>query len=162
MAEVLVGRASNTPRFFGSQFHPPQRMRPEAWRSVYGSSLLTARALQSPLITGSCSHPGPSCPVTVLTPRPIGRPVALDGEGAVAHPWWVGGRPGGVAMQLLCLPQASAAVWKPHVNKHRQLLVPGEPLGNFGKYSERLIPLSLSRVLISPEREGERAGAGGR
>lgn len=28
VAEVLVGRESNTPHFFGSQFHTPQRMKP--------------------------------------------------------------------------------------------------------------------------------------
>lgn len=67
---------------------------------MYGSSPLLARALQNPLITGSCSHPGPSRLVTVLTPRPIGRPVALDGEGAVTHPGWVGGRPGGRAASV--------------------------------------------------------------
>lgn len=134
MAEVLVGRESNTPRFWGSQFHPPED-EARAWRTVYGSSPLLARALQNPLITGSCSHPGPSRLVTVLTPRPIGRPVALDGEGAVTHPGGVGGRPGGAAVQLLCPPQVSAAVWEPHVSEHRQLLVPGEPLGNFGKCS---------------------------
>lgn len=95
VAEVLVGRESNTPHFFGSQFHTPPEDEARAWRTAYGSSLLTAQALQSPLITGSCSHPGPSRPVTVLTPRWNRRPVALDGEGAMAHPRWVVGRPGG-------------------------------------------------------------------
>lgn len=94
----------------------PQRMRPGLEDCVW-FILLTAQALQSPLICRSCSHPGPSRPVTVLTPRWNRRPVALGGRGCHGTSPVGSGEAWGVAVQP---PPSVSSCVRPHVSEHRQ------------------------------------------